>query len=115
MYPFPNFETVCYSMSGSKCCFLTCIQVSQEAGKMVLDSHLFKNFVMCICWGFPDGSVVKKNPSANVGDAGSNPGSERSLGEGNGSQLQYSLLGNPTDRGDWWATVHGIARGLNTT
>ena len=27
---------------------------------MVLDSHLFKNFVMRICWGFPDGSVVKK-------------------------------------------------------
>ena len=31
-------------MSGSKCCFLTCIQVSQEAGKEVWHSHLFKNF-----------------------------------------------------------------------
>ena len=32
------------SMSGSNCCFLTCIQVSQEAGKVVWYSHLLKNF-----------------------------------------------------------------------
>ena len=31
-------------MSGSNCCFLTCIRVSQEAGKVVWYSHLFKNF-----------------------------------------------------------------------
>ena len=31
-------------MSGSKCCFLTCIQTSQEAGKVVWYSHLLKNF-----------------------------------------------------------------------
>ena len=31
-------------MSGSNCCFLTCIQVSQEVGKVVWFSHLFKNF-----------------------------------------------------------------------
>ena len=30
-------------MSGSNCCFLTCIQISQEAGKVVWYSHLFKN------------------------------------------------------------------------
>ena len=30
-------------MSGSGCCFLTCIQISQEAGKVVWYSHLFKN------------------------------------------------------------------------
>ena len=33
-----------HSMSGSNCCFLTCIWVSQEAGKVVWYSHLFKNF-----------------------------------------------------------------------
>ena len=43
-YSFPNLEPVCCSMSGSDCCFLTCIQVSQEAGKMVWNSHLFKYF-----------------------------------------------------------------------
>ena len=31
-------------MSGSNCCFLTCIQISQEAGEVVWYSHLFQNF-----------------------------------------------------------------------
>ena len=44
MYSFPNFEPVHCSMSGSNCCFLTCIQVSQEANKVVWYFHLFKNF-----------------------------------------------------------------------
>ena len=43
MYSFSDLEPVC-SMSGSKCCFLTCIQISQEAGQVVWYSHLFKNF-----------------------------------------------------------------------
>ena len=32
------------SMSNSNCCFLTCIQISQEAGQVVWYSHLFSNF-----------------------------------------------------------------------
>ena len=44
MYSFPNFEPVYCSMSGTNCCFLTCIQVSQEASKVVWYSYLFKNF-----------------------------------------------------------------------
>ena len=44
MYSFPNLEPVCCSMSSSNCCFLTCIQISLEAGKAVWYSHLFKNF-----------------------------------------------------------------------
>ena len=44
MYSLPNFEPVHFSMSGSNCCFLTCIQVLQEADKVVWYSHLFKNF-----------------------------------------------------------------------
>ena len=44
MYFFPNLEPVYCSMSGSNCCFLTCIQISQEAGKMVRYYHLFKSF-----------------------------------------------------------------------
>ena len=49
MYSFPNLELVCCSMSSSNCCFLTCIQTSQEAGQVVWYSHLLKNlpdFVM---------------------------------------------------------------------
>ena len=41
---FPNLEPVHCSMFSSKYCFLTCIQVSQEAGNMAWYSHLFKNF-----------------------------------------------------------------------
>ena len=41
MYSSPNLESVHCSMSG---CFLTCIQVSQEAGQVVWYSHLLKNF-----------------------------------------------------------------------
>ena len=44
MYSFPNFEPVHCSMSGSNCCVLSCIQASQEAGKVVWYSHLFKKF-----------------------------------------------------------------------
>ena len=44
MYSFPNPKPVRCSMSSPHCCFLTCIQVSQEAGKVVLYSHLFKDF-----------------------------------------------------------------------
>ena len=45
MYSFSYLEPVCFSMSSSNCCFLTCIQVSQEAGQVVWYSHLFQNFL----------------------------------------------------------------------
>ena len=63
---------------------------------------------------FPGGSVVKNTP-ANAGDMGSIPGSGQSPVEGNGNPLQYSSLGNPTDRGACWATVHGGSRELGKT
>ena len=44
MYSFPNLEPVHCSMSSSNCCFLTCIQISQEAGKVDWYFHLFNNF-----------------------------------------------------------------------
>ena len=58
--------------------------------------------------GVPGGSVVK-NLSANAGDAGSISGSGQSPGGGNGNTLQYSCPENPTDRGAWWPTAHGVA------
>ena len=54
-----------------------------------------------------------KNPPANTRDSGSSPGFERSLGERNGNPLHYSCLGNPIDRGAWWATVYGVAKQLD--
>ena len=44
LYSFPNFEPVSYYMSCFNCCFLACIQVSQETHKVVWYSHLLKNF-----------------------------------------------------------------------
>ena len=41
---FTDLEPVCCSMSSSNCCFLTCKQVSQEAGQAVWYSPLFQNF-----------------------------------------------------------------------
>src|SRR5574337_1165234 len=43
MYSCSYLEPVCCSMSSSNCCFLTCIQVSQEAGQVVWYSLLFQN------------------------------------------------------------------------
>ena len=62
--------------------------------------------------GFPGGAVVK-NPPVSAGDtrgARSIPGSGRPPGRGNGNPFQYSCLKNPTDRGAWQATVHGVAK-----
>ena len=56
--------------------------------------------------GFPRGSDSKES-AWNAGDLDLTPESGRSLGEGHGNPLQYSCLENPTDRGDWRATVHG--------
>ena len=53
---------------------------------------------------FPGGSAVKNLP-ANARDEGLIPGLGRSPGEGNGNPLQYSCLGNPTDRVTWSAAV----------
>ena len=62
-------------------------------------------------------ALVVKNPPANAGDvrdAGLIPGLGRPPGGGNGNPLQYSCLGNPTDRGARWATVHGVAESDTT-
>ena len=62
---------------------------------------------VCSLPGFPGGTILK-NPPASVRDAGdysSIPGLGRSPEGGNGNTLQYSRLGNPMNRGAWWATV----------
>ena len=66
-------------------------------GKFNLDGH------------FPGGSDGEVS-ACNMGDPGLIPGLERSSGEGNGKPLQYPCLGNPMDRGDCNATVHGVTK-----
>ena len=57
-----------------------------------------------------------KNLPANAGDTrdtSSIPGLGRYLGEGNGNPFCvffFFCLGNPMDRGAWWATVHGVTK-----
>ena len=51
-----------------------------------------------------------KDSPCSAGDMGSRSGLERSSVEGNGNPVHYSCLGNPMDRGAWWATVHGVKR-----
>ena len=51
-----------------------------------------------------------KDNAGDVRDAGSNPGSGRFPGIGNGHPLQYSCQENPMDRGAWQATVHVVAK-----
>ena len=62
--------------------------------------------------GFPGGSVVKNLPASagDAGDTGSVPGTGKTPGGGNDNPFQYSCLGNPMDRGAWWATVHTVAK-----
>ena len=55
--------------------------------------------------GFPGGSAVKNSP-ANAG---------RYPGEGNDNPFWYSCLGNPMDRGAWWAIVHEITKESDMT
>ena len=51
-----------------------------------------------------------KNLPASAGDVGLISGLGRSPEEGNGNPLQYSYLENPMDRGDWFGTVHEVAK-----
>ena len=65
-------------------------------------------------WAFQVVLLVK-NPPANAGDvrdAGLIPGLGRYSGGGHGNPLQYSRLEDPMDRGEWRATVHGVAKSL---
>jgi len=62
--------------------------------------------------GFPDGSVVTNLPANEVdtGYVSLSHGLGKSPAGRNGNPLQYSYLGNPRDRGSWWATVHVFAK-----
>ena len=52
--------------------------------------------------------LSSKQSACNAGDLGSIRGSGRYPGKWHSNPLQYSCLGNPMDRGAWWATVHGV-------
>ena len=67
-------------------------------GKLLQWPSIYRNAP--ILKGFPGGSGGKAS-ARNAGDPGLIPWLGRSPGERNGNPLQYSCLGNPTDRGAW--------------
>ena len=133
MYSFPNFEPVCCSMSGSNCCFLTCIQVSQEASKVVWYSRVFKNFPQFVMihtvkrrrqW-HPTSVLLPGKSHGQSSLVGCSPWSREEsdtterlpfhfsfscTGEGNGNPLQCSCLENPRDGGACWAAIYGVTQ-----
>ena len=66
MGSFPDLESVCFSMSRSKRCFLTCIQIFQKADQMVWDSHLFKNFPQFVVIHTVEGFNVVNEAAVDV-------------------------------------------------
>ena len=66
MYSFSYLEPVSCSMTDSNCCFLTCIQISQEAVQGVWYSRLFKNFPQFIVIHPVKGFVVVNKAGVDV-------------------------------------------------
>ena len=71
---------------------------------MIISQYIQLSNHYVLHW-FPGGASGKES-ACSAGDPGSVHGLERFPGEGNGKPL----LGNPMDRGAWWATVHGVTK-----
>ena len=68
-----------------------------------------------LVWGGLPRWLSGKESTCQAGDAGSTPGMGRSPGEGNGNPVQFSCLGNPTDRGAWQAIVYRVTKESDMT
>ena len=82
---------------------------------LTLSSDFIINDYVAVCWLGVSPVTLVKNLPASAGDAGSIPGWKRSPGGGNSNPLWYFCLENPMDRGPWQASVHGVAKELDTT
>ena len=67
-------------MSSYNCCFLTCIQVSQETDKVVWYSHLFKNFPQFVVIPTVKGFSVVNEGKVDVFPQTEEPGRLQSTG-----------------------------------
>ena len=67
------------------------------------------NKFIIVVMGLPDDSDGKES-TCNAEDLGPIPGLGGCPGGRHGNPCQYSCLENSTDRGPWWATVHGITK-----
>ena len=66
MYSFPNLEPVHCSMFTSNSCFLSCIQISQEADQLVWYAYLFQNFPQAIVIHTVKGFVIVNKAEIDV-------------------------------------------------
>ena len=99
-----------FQMGFTKCCCINRIYVYiPKVRALRVTIHLDESSSLLAKMCFPGGSECMES-ACSAGDPCSIPGLGRSPGEGNGYPLQYSCLGNPMDRGAWWATVHGVAK-----
>ena len=93
-------------------CLYICFGNRENKQTKQINRYLWNLVTITKLLSFPGGSVDKES-AGNAGDTrdvGSVPGSRRFLGGKHGNPLQYSCLGNPRDRGAWWATVHKVAK-----
>ena len=60
------FGTSLLFLSGSNCCIMACIQISQEAGQVLWYSHLFQNFPLFIVIHTVKGSVIVNKSEIDV-------------------------------------------------
>ena len=98
---YPKRMCLCACVCVRVCTHSSVVEVGRDT--LIFIDHLHSS------GGFPGGSDGKES-ACNAGDLDLIPRLGRSPGEGNGTPLQYSCLGNATDRGAWWATVHGVAK-----
>ena len=81
------------------------VQLSQHHFLKRLSFFQFYILASILCVSFPGGSAIRNLPAVQemwVQSLGQDPEG------GNGNPLQYSCLGNPMDRGAWWARVWGL-------
>ena len=106
------FERVHFFILWGKKCWVIITHNSQNKYLCISRMLLWKfynaskdTYVICrVYW------LRSKECACNEGDSGSVSGSGRSPGGGHGNPLQYSCLGNPMDRGAWWAAVCSVAQ-----
>ena len=89
---------------------LTCSKITVIISALRIHSRTLATylctFIACVLLWWLSG----KKPTWQCRRWGFDPWLGRSLGEGGGNLLQYSCLGNLMDRGDWWATDHGVRK-----
>ena len=88
---------------------LLCSQVPELICVNIRSFGQCKNYLPTTRLGLPQWFSGKES-ACNAGDMGSILEPGRSPGGGNGNPLQNSCLGNPMDRGAWWATVQMISK-----